>query len=68
MNELNVKLVKEAVKLLACEAATHPDFLSALTAELDKRGFTLKAYQRGINGTYLRLVDRLKDYKEETQC
>jgi hypothetical protein len=58
---MNIKLVKEVGKLLACEDACHPDFFSNLAAELAKRGYNLEARQGGINGTYLKLEQRRED-------
>ena len=57
MKYLNVELVKQIGKLLACRDATHPDFFTAVWAELETRGYCLRVRDRGINGIEITIHD-----------
>jgi hypothetical protein len=55
---LDQKLVKAVVTLLCQKAATHPDFLFAVSTNMQKRGYDLQAHQQGIQGTQLIIVHK----------
>lgn len=53
VREQHRKLVEGVADLLCQKACTHPEFLIWLVDEMQRRGYTIEAHQRGIQGTYL---------------
>ncbi len=47
----------ESISLILCQMrCTSPSFFEELIEDMNRRGYTIEAHQRGINGTYLKIV------------